>query len=512
MRKVFVIALLLAVVLGSQYIAWRQRSAVTVTTETIAGNPVDHFHAPGGSRDVVIVAHGFASNKEMMRPWGYYLAAAGFETYVIDQPGHGASRQSLPASWRDDGPDSLGNNLSTIIDQLVVLKQATPGRIALVGHSMGGAAVLQSALADPRVKATVTLSGAHSGPVPAGSPPNLLSLAAERDPASMVEAVTALAVQSDNGKGQMGKQYGSFKDGTARESDLVEGRNHISILYDNSVMKRTASWIARSLGAPEMGVTASYGWIWSWLALAGGLGLVLALAALLAPPEVRRSARSLPRVALLTALAMVAVAGFSAVLASAYVRIPWPRLAVVDYVQAYMLVMALVIFALRMVWPRDFGFQVAAESDVDLSGLVRAFVLFLVFVGAAGTVIHLNLSNFLPTGYRMLTMIFPAVALWLYSAQEEGLKRAVTNDLGPWAGLVVGLVAKLIIVATWMGASALPNPLESLPLMIPVLLPLFFLLEIISYCMNLWRYPAVGAAAFSSLVLSWTIAVTMPLM
>lgn len=512
-RKILVISLLLAVVLGAQYMAWRERSGTSVSTETVAGNPVDHFRPQGKSQGVVIVAHGFASNRAMMRPWGYRLAAAGFDTYVIDEPGHGASRRALP-SWQTGGDEPLGANLRAIIDELVALKRAEPGRIALVGHSMGGAAVTQAALADDRVSATVAISSAYGRPIPPDRPRNLLSLAAERDPGSMVEAVKALAAQADNGKGELDKMYLSADQTSARVSGIVPGRNHITILYDAGVMDRTALWIAGPLGAEMRGAASagSYGWAWVAVALAAGMALFFTMAALISPPEVRRLARHLPRMSLLTALGMVAVAAFVAVLGAAWFRIPWPRLAVADYIMAYMLVLSLVLMALRLIWPRDYGFPVAAEPETDLSGLVRALVLLGAFVGVVGTVIHMNVANFVPTGSRLLMMIPLAVVLWLYGSQEEGLKRAVTNEFAPWAGVVVGVVAKVLIVVTWTGASALPNPSGFLPLMIPVVLPLFLLLEVVSYALNVWRYSPVGAAALSSLVLSWSIAVTMPVM
>ncbi|MDF2628721.1 MAG: hypothetical protein K0R39_2552 [Symbiobacteriaceae bacterium] len=501
MRKILAITLLLAMVLGAQYMAWRQRAAISVSTVTIAGNPADYFRPRGEARGVVIVAHGFAANRAMMRPWGYRLAQAGFDTYVIDQPGHGASRKALP-DWQVDGGAALGANLSAIIEELVAAGKAEPGRMALVGHSMGGAAVTQAALSDQRVAATVAISSAYGKPIPADRPMNLLSIAAERDPAFMVAAVKAQVAETNGG--------------TARQSVLIDGRNHITILYDTGAMDRTAAWIAASLGAataPGAGAPApgaAYGWPWVALGLAGAFGLVFTLASLLSPPEVRRLARHLPRMSLLTALGMVAVAAFVAGLGAAWFRIPWPRLAVADYIMAYMLVMSLVLLVLRLVWPRDYGFPVATEPETDLGGLVRALVLLGVFVGAVGTIIHMNAANFVPTGARLFMMIPLSFTLWLYGSQEEGLKRAVTNEFAPWAGVVVGVTAKLLIVVTWIGASALPNPEGFLPLMIPVVLPLFLLLEVLSYALNVWRYSAVGAAAFSSLVLAWSIAVTMP--
>jgi pimeloyl-ACP methyl ester carboxylesterase len=505
--------LMLALVLGAQYMVWRGRSGVTVTAETLAGNPVDHYHAVGGSGNAVLVAHGFAANKELMKPWGYFLAERGFDTYILDEPGHGASHGPLPA-WQGSGNDALGNNLRAIIDDLISRGQATAGHIALVGHSMGGAAVTQAALKDDRIKATVAISSAFGQLIPASRPVNLLSLAAEHDPAFMVQAVKTVATESDGGKGVMGKQYGAFAEGSARESEIIGGRNHITILYDQDVMTRTAGWIGQSLGLgePQNTGAATFGWPWVWVALLGALGLVLAVGYLLAPPESRRSSsRSQSRVGLLAGLMMLAVAAFSAVLAVVYVRTPWPRVAVVDYLLPYFLIMAAVLLVLRLVGPHDYGYPLLDDQESLLMAVARGLGIFLAFAGAVGVVIHMNLANFIPSGARLVPLAAISVVYFLYFVQEEALKRAVAANAGAWASVLLGVAGKLIIVATWFGASALPNPQPFLPLIAPVILVLLILSELFSAVFTRWRHSAATIATVVALILGWAVAVTFPL-
>jgi pimeloyl-ACP methyl ester carboxylesterase len=509
-RKVVVLAILLFVVLGAQYMTWQQHSPITVTNETIAGNPVNHYAVPAGAaKGVVIVAHGFAANKEMMSPWGYYLAYAGFDAYVFDEPGHGQSNRPLPV-WTGAGNDVLGNNLRAMIDELVTQHRAEPGRIALVGHSMGGAAVTAAALADSRVKATVAVSSAYSQPVPAGKPSDFLSLAAERDPAYMVKAVTALAAQSAGGQGELGKQYGSFADGTARASSVIPGRNHITILYDETVMVQTTQWIGAALGV-DVQPDGATPWLWVFVALGGAAGVVMAIASILAPATRVRESRSFKPVSLLTGIVTLAVAAFSAVLACVYVRTPWAGLAVVDYLLPYFLVMAAVLLVIRMLWPRDFNFQLGSGVETALGDVIRAVGVFLGYIGAVGTVLHMDLSNYMLNTQRILPFVIMAVALWLYFVQEAGLKRAVEAGHGPWGSALTGIVSKLIIAGTWLGASALPNPQPVLSLTVPVVMVFMVLLELFSVLLTRLRYSTVAVSTFAALVLAWSLAASFPL-
>lgn len=513
MRKVTALAIMLAVVLGSQFMIWQGRSDVAMTREVIAGTPVDFFRAAGSAAGSVVVVHGFAANREMMRSWGLSLARQGLDVYVVDQAGHGDSRQPLPVWSGGNGPNPLAAQLKALLDRLVEQGRVEPGQIALIGHSMGGSTVTALGLDDSRIRATVTLSSAHRGQLPPDRPSNLLTLIAQREPRFITAAAQELAAGLEGGSGSVGRQSGSFEQGTARLVSQVPGRNHITIIFDAAVKKQAADWIHASFGtAPAPASAPAQHWWWVLAGLLGALGAVVATAAMLAPSHGSRYLSSMNRPGWLAGVVALMIAALSAVMAVVYLRLPWIGLAVVDYLLPFFLVMAAVLLLLRLLWPRDFGFPVLEGAGLSGGGLLRGMGVFAAYAGAVVPVIHLNLSNHTPTVDRLLPMLLFALALWLFFVQEEALKRAVADSYGLVASLTMGLLGKMVLVATLYGSAALPNPQPFLSLTIPVMILLLLIIEFFSGLMLTWRYSAVAAATFTSLMLAWTTAVTFPFM
>lgn len=493
MRKILLLVLMLAVVVGTQYMIQRDRAGVVVSHERIAGNPVDRYTAVGPSQGTVLVAHGFAASKELMQYWGYALAEQGFDTYLFDQPGHGEQTAPLP-DWRQLADNPLGANLQAMVAELIQTGRARPGKVALVGHSMGGATVVAAGLVDPAVAATVAVSAAYSEPLPADRPVRLLSLVAERDPASIRATAAELTSGAD------------------RQVVDVPAKNHLTILYDREVMERAAGWIHESLGTAQpapVGAVAPWGWILA--ALVGGLGAVLAVAQLVTPPEVRTTGRT-KGMGFLTGLVVLAVAALSAVLVVVYLRIPWFGVAVLDYLLPYFAVAAVALFTLRGLWPRDFAFPVTQGADTLSSAAFRGGGIALAYLGAAVPVIHMNLSYHMVTAPRLVPLLVVGLILWLYFVQEEGLKRAVVAQWGHLAGLVLGLIGKLIIIGTWLGATALPNPPTFLTLTIPVTMVILIVLELLGAVLGRMRFSSATTATLNAFVLAWSIVTTFPLM
>lgn len=484
MRKVLLLAIMLAGVVAAQYMSWRQNADIQVIHERIAENPVDLYMPPANPAGVVIVAHGFAANKTLMRQWGFFLARQGFNVYLYDQPGHGEQQMSLPISRSTLADNPLGKNLRAITDQLLRDGRAQPGKIALIGHSMGSATVVSAALQDERLAPTVAISFGMTE-VPADRPANLLLIAAERDTPAVTRRVSS----------------------SGRPVQVVEGRNHITVIFDQDVMRLTARRIHEGFGSAGPGVAPPAGnWLWVGLAMAGAIGLVLAVGYLLAPGDSPAGASPTPVVAL-TALATTAVAAFSAVLAGAFVRIPGLGLAVADYLVVYFLVMATVLAALRWVWPREFAFSLAPEAEPFFVSLLRGIGLFLGYAGGVGVVIHMNLSYFIPGLPRLGPFAALFVVLWVFFLQEEAMKRGMNK----WVAAFIGLVSRGIILATWLGAAALPNPPFFLPITIPVAGTLLVGLELIGLALRHWRFSPGSVATFQALVLAWSMAATFPL-
>jgi pimeloyl-ACP methyl ester carboxylesterase len=105
------------------------------------------------SAPVIILSHGYGSNREELLSTGYRLWDAGYNILVYDLRAHGASRSDTSSL----GPDELAD-LEATIAFARELKTETgqpvgDGRIGLYGVDLGGTISLAAAAKDPAVKA-----------------------------------------------------------------------------------------------------------------------------------------------------------------------------------------------------------------------------------------------------------------------------------------------------------------------------------------------------------------------
>lgn len=131
-------ALALTAVVGGRWWSSRRRADHTSGSgHTVRTDDGVRLHVQvDGRRDAgltVVLAHGFAARSAMFdQQWPALRGHARLVRY--DQRGHGASGW---AGCRPATADRLGRDLAQVIDEL-----AGPGPVVVVGHSMGGMAVL----------------------------------------------------------------------------------------------------------------------------------------------------------------------------------------------------------------------------------------------------------------------------------------------------------------------------------------------------------------------------------
>jgi dienelactone hydrolase len=176
--------------------------SITFQPRTLAGVPLllalpDDAAAP---LPVVLWFHGFGVDKETHRKELRQLAEAGFLGVGVDAAGHGARRlPDLDARQAAPHDEALGTMIelaSRTADEVpaVVRALADEGladgaRIGVAGVSMGGYVVYAAVLAEPRIRAAVSILGSPEWPH--GDSPHrrldgfrrtaLLSVTAERD-------------------------------------------------------------------------------------------------------------------------------------------------------------------------------------------------------------------------------------------------------------------------------------------------------------------------------------------
>ncbi|MDZ7752981.1 MAG: alpha/beta fold hydrolase [Gammaproteobacteria bacterium] len=110
---------------------------------------------PGESRPApaVVVMHGWGSNAELMLPFAGLLHRSGYATLLVDARNHGRSDGDAFSSM-----PRFAEDLEHGFDWLTGVPEVDSGRIALLGHSVGAAAVLLVASRRPQVAAVVSIA------------------------------------------------------------------------------------------------------------------------------------------------------------------------------------------------------------------------------------------------------------------------------------------------------------------------------------------------------------------
>ncbi|MFP4149841.1 MAG: alpha/beta hydrolase family protein, partial [Nitriliruptoraceae bacterium] len=163
---------------------------LSVTTTERDGVPVDLL-VPDDAVDApgVVVAHGFAGSRQLMRATGLALARSGAVVAVPDLSGHGSNRTPLPA---DDDGAQLARDVLAAVAVLEGTGAVADQPVGLLGHSMGSGAVLRAALVAPDRIGPVVAVSPTDAPATPDEPGDLLLLAGELEPRFVANAEALL--------------------------------------------------------------------------------------------------------------------------------------------------------------------------------------------------------------------------------------------------------------------------------------------------------------------------------
>ncbi len=245
------------------------------------------YLAPAGAQGApgVLVAHGFAGSRQLMLAYGYTLAHAGYATLLWDFDGHGANARPLTQ-------DSLQADLDAAYAVLIAQPEVDPGRLALLGHSMGSGAVMTAGIRNPeRYAATIAVSPTDAAVTP-DAPRNLLFQAGGWEGRFVGNAQRLLSEAGGAGE--------DFAGGRARRLTVIPYAEHISILFRGQSHRAVLDWLSNVFGEPRATAYTDRRIIWYGLSLLGWLLALAALAPVLRPafPEQVAGPRWLSWVAL----------------------------------------------------------------------------------------------------------------------------------------------------------------------------------------------------------------------
>jgi len=245
--------------------------------------------APG-----VVYIHGYQNNRETGDAYAIEIARRGFVVLNIDAIGRGHS--GIPGEpTTADFDRTYGGQAS--VAYLRSLPFVDPGRVGVLGHSLGAEMAYLVALRDSTLKALVLTGYAYTLEATPAQPKNMLMIIGKYDEFRkrmtgtrdierqwMGTERTRRAFGID--RPELGKTYGDFAAGTARRV-FVPPITHVHESHHPGAIAETLLWLRAALAPPEDDWIDPHSQIWpvkefsTLVAMLAGFALLLPLGFLL---------------------------------------------------------------------------------------------------------------------------------------------------------------------------------------------------------------------------------------
>lgn len=199
---------------------------------------------------LAILLHGFSGNRVMMRMIALALAESGFICASVNLRGHGSSEGVM------GGRDDFVKDIQAVILSLREKGLEDPIRIVLLGHSMGGGVVLNP---KSQVEAVVATIGVTPVSFPkwvnTTTPKNLLLIISTGDTVINAMDVKQTFYKAVNGTREFNETHNIH--GTARKLFVIEGVNHLNILYNEAVISEIVAWSTKYVFGEAQALTSN---------------------------------------------------------------------------------------------------------------------------------------------------------------------------------------------------------------------------------------------------------------
>lgn len=248
----------------------REASQGLEITQVVSTNPPITITAPTSAsvepRPLVLIGHGFAGSGILMRGFSLTFAHAGYVVVSWDFDGHASNPQPFPDNLRSEALIENAENALAIAEARGL---ASNGQIAILGHSMGSGVALSFGQMHTETSATIAVSPVLET-VTSTLPRNLLLLAGSLEEPFIRNAEQLLSEAGDIG--------GDHSSGTARDFRIINGVEHLSILFSPATHAAAREWLDATFGLQPNAVSyTDRRMLWYGLSIIGTLLTILAI-------------------------------------------------------------------------------------------------------------------------------------------------------------------------------------------------------------------------------------------
>ena len=265
------------------------------------GESLSATYIAGSQPAGILLLEGFGGDQVALRSLASEFARAGIHVLTFDFSGHGRSPGGL--TFDNAATDRLARQVLAARDELARRAGLSPGRILLLGYSMGARTALQAAALDtanPPAAGLILLgtqvnlatnvqsqffTGVSDTDLawvqdlgPDQPPANLLLISGRWDDVLPPANARLLLQKLAGPQAREGQRYGLLAEGTARELILLDRLLHNYEAISPRVVARALAWAGEALGddmaLPAIAPVAARR-IWLWIGALSGLFLAL---------------------------------------------------------------------------------------------------------------------------------------------------------------------------------------------------------------------------------------------
>ena len=203
-----------------------------------SGNNIEIIESNRLSKEFIIIGHGFAGSKEMMRQIAYDVVNAGSNAVLFDFIGHGSNQHKLVNQPTEitGTTQQLVNQLSDII-KFVYEKFGNEISISLVGHSMASDIVIRAS-ANKKIKSVIAISPYSTG-ITKDFPKDLLLISGQFE--NHLRSHALQMVKAFKPEVKENTEYTDEK--IRRKASFIENTGHVSVIYAPQTSKIIIDWL-----------------------------------------------------------------------------------------------------------------------------------------------------------------------------------------------------------------------------------------------------------------------------
>ena len=203
-----------------------------------SGGNIEIIKSTSLSKEFIIIGHGFAGSKEMMRQIAYDIVNAGSNAVLFDFIGHGSNQQKLINQPTEitGTTHQLVTQLSNIIN-FINEKFGNDINISLIGHSMASDIVVRAS-ADKRIKSVVAISPYSTG-ITQDFPKDLLLISGQFENHLRSHALQMVKTFEPEAKENTEYTNGKIR----RKASFIENTGHVSVIYAPQTTKIIIDWL-----------------------------------------------------------------------------------------------------------------------------------------------------------------------------------------------------------------------------------------------------------------------------